>query len=178
MVFHSLNHDRMLQGRRGYLHTSGVPDSWVGYITITGDFIGGIHDNHPLLQVIRQHAGYLSQHGRLAHAGTTQQQDTLTRLDKVFNDLNRAKDSPAHPAGKPNNASTAVADSRNAVQGTLNPGTVIVAKAANAGDDIIYILFLNLFIMEHHLALGEAGFGEAAQVQNNLQQSSDVLLLA
>jgi len=39
VVFYGFNHDCVLFGGGGYLHPPGVPDGWVGNITIAGDFI-------------------------------------------------------------------------------------------------------------------------------------------
>jgi alanyl-tRNA synthetase len=39
VIFYRFNHHRVLQSRSGYLHSSGVSNSRVRYITIAGDFI-------------------------------------------------------------------------------------------------------------------------------------------
>jgi hypothetical protein len=105
----------MLQAGRGYLHPAGVPDSRVRDIAVAGDFVRGIYDYHPLFRVVSQYAGYFPEHGRLADAGTPQQQDALARLYQVFNDFDSAKDRPSYPAGQPHDVASPVADSGNTV---------------------------------------------------------------
>ncbi|MBA7709804.1 hypothetical protein ES703_118729 [subsurface metagenome] len=39
MVLYGFNHYHVLPGGSGYLHPSGVPDSWVGNIAVAGNFI-------------------------------------------------------------------------------------------------------------------------------------------
>ena len=99
-------------------------------------------------------------------------------MNKVFNNLYRAEDSPADTAGKPDNTTLAIANSRDAVQGALNPGPIIITEATDAGDYLINVLFIDFLGVEDYLPMSKAGFRRSPQVQDNLQEFADVRLLA
>jgi len=105
----------MLHGGSSYLHPPRMPDGRVRNITIAGNFIGGVNNDNPFLEVVGQHSGDLTEHGGLADAGTTQQQDALARLNQISNDLYRAKNSPPHAAGKTDDATLTIANRRDTV---------------------------------------------------------------
>jgi len=48
----------------------------MGHVSIPTNFIRGIHDHHAVL--LRQNAGSFTQHGSLAYARFTQDQNALT----------------------------------------------------------------------------------------------------
>jgi hypothetical protein len=63
------------------------------------------------------------------------------------------------------------------VQGTLDTSAVVIAKAADTGNDVIYVLLVNLLGVEDYFPLGEAGFRGATKVKDYLQQLANVFLL-
>ncbi|MBA7650945.1 hypothetical protein ES703_58760 [subsurface metagenome] len=159
------------------LHPPGMPDGRVWNIPITRNFVGGVYNNNPLIKVVSQHPGYLAQHRRLTHTGTTQQQDTLSRLDKVFNNFDSTEDCPAHPAGKPHDTAPPIANSRDTVESTLNAGTVIIAKATDARDDIVNVLLVDFLWVKHDFPVRKASLRQTAKVKDNFQQVLNIRLL-
>jgi hypothetical protein len=55
------------------------------------------------------------------------------------------------------------------VQGTLNPGTVVIAKIADTRNDVVYVRLVNLPGVEDCFPLKKTGFREATQVKDYLQ---------
>jgi len=178
MIFHRLDHYLVLHARVGYLHSAGMPDAGVGNIAIAGYFIGGSDNDDALSVVIRQDAGNLPQHGRLAYPRLAQQQDAFPWLNEVLDYIHRTKNSPAYPASQADYASAPAAHGRDAMKRALQSGAIISGKLANARDDVIYIGLIHLLGVKHHLAEREAGFGKATQVQNNFEQFAAVGLPA
>jgi hypothetical protein len=87
-------------------------------------------------------------------------------LDKVFNSFYGTKDGSAHTAGKPNDMPLAVADSRDTMQGALNPGTVVVSEATNTRDYILNVLLADFFGVENYFPPGKTSFRETTQVKD------------
>ena len=121
-----------------------------------------------------KHTGDFAQHGGLADAGTAQQQDALAGLDEVFDDLDRAEDSPADAAGQADDLALAVADGGDAVQGALDAGAVVVAEAADARGDVVDVGLAHLFVVEDDFLARETGLGRASQVEDYLQQLAQI----
>jgi hypothetical protein len=55
------------------------------------------------------------------------------------------------------------------VQGALNTSAVVIAKAADTRNHVLYTLLVNLLGVEDYLPLGEAGFRGTTQVKDYLQ---------
>jgi hypothetical protein len=55
------------------------------------------------------------------------------------------------------------------MQGALNPGTIVIAEVADAGDHVVDVLFTDFFGAEDYLPLGITGFRRATEVQDYLQ---------
>jgi hypothetical protein len=62
------------------------------------------------------------------------------------------------------------------VQGALNPGAIVIAEVADAGDHIVDVLFAGFFGVEDYLPLGITGFWRAAEIQDYLQQIAVIIL--
>ena len=56
-----------------------LPDSGMGDVAVAGDLVGRVDDDDALVHVVGEHPRDLSQHRRLAHAGSPQQQRALAR---------------------------------------------------------------------------------------------------
>ena len=68
VVLDRLDHDGVLLGGRLYVHSPGLADAGVRYVAIAGDLVRRVHDDDPLVRIVREHAGDLAEHGRLPHA--------------------------------------------------------------------------------------------------------------
>jgi hypothetical protein len=90
-------------------------------------------------------------------------------LNEVFNNFYGAEDSPADTTGKPDNALLTVSNSGDTVQGALNSRPIVVAKATDAGDDIINVVFVDFFRVKDYFSLGKASFGGTPQVEDYFQ---------
>jgi hypothetical protein len=102
VVLDGLDHDLMLQFRRGHLHAPRAADGRVRDVAVAADFVGGIHDDNACL--LAQDPGGLAQQGRLANARPAQQQDALARLDDILDDIDHAVHRAADTAGQTDDA--------------------------------------------------------------------------
>ena len=152
VVLHRLDHHRVLLGRGAAPASAARADARVRDVAVAGDLVAGVDHDHPLAEVVGQHAGHLAQHRRLADAGAAQQQDALPALDDVADDVDRAEDGPADAAGQADHLAGPIADGGDAVQGALDAGAVVVAEGADALDDVGDVGLDDLAVEEHLLA--------------------------
>jgi len=150
VVFHRFNHHFMLKRGRGNLHAAGFTHCRVRHIPISANFVGSIHDNHPL--VFRQDAGCLAQHGGLAYSGASQDKQAFTTLDQIFDDIRSAVYSSSYPAGETYNSPPAVADSGDTVKCPFQTSPVIGIEHADPLDYIIDILSGDFCLSQHYFA--------------------------
>ncbi len=64
------------------------------------------------------------------------------------------------------------------MQRALDAGPVIIAKAADAGDNILDVLFRHFPLVEDDFAIQKTGFRRSAQVQHDFNQLFEVFLSA
>ena len=179
MVFDSFDHHRMLQVRLDHLHSAGASNCRMRDVSITGDFIGSVNNNDPLLEFVGKYPCDFAQFGRLATARAAKHQDRFAGFHNVADNIDRAIDSPSDPAGEANNFTLTVADRRNTVQGSFNPGAVIFTKRAYSGGDILDILGSdwNAFTQPDRTAIGKACFGIASEVHYDFDQAGGNIAL-
>ena len=167
VVFHRLDHHAVLLGGRRHLHAPGMADGRVRNIAVAGDFVGGIDDDHALARFVGEDAGNLAQHGGLADAGASQQEDVLAAVGQILDYLDGAEYGAPNAAGDAHHVSPAVTDGRDAVQGPLHAGAIVVAEIPDAGDDVLQVFPTDRVVSQHHVAVGEAGLGQSAQIEDN-----------
>src|SRR5690242_1422030 len=170
MVFDRFDHYIVLQVGTGDLHAAGVADSGMRNIAISGDFVAGINDNNPFVQIVSQYPGGLAQQGGFTNTGFTNQQDTLAAFHQILNYTDSAIDRPADPAGQANRFPGSVTDDRDTVQSAFDPGPVIASKSANILNDMLDVGVRDFALAENDLAVAEAGFRLAAQVHHHFQK--------
>jgi len=175
VVLDGLDHHGMLQRRSANLHPPRAADPGMRDVTITADLVRGVDDDHPLLHLIGQHAGALAQHRRLADARAPQQQDALPADDHVLDDVDRAGDGPADPAGDAHDLAAAIADHRDAVERALDASPVVVTERSDPARDELEVFRGDRRLVEDHLVVGKAGLGLAAQVEHHFQQQTLVI---
>ena len=165
VIFHRLDHHLVLQRRGAHLHAAGLPDCRMGDVAVACNLVRGVdHDD------VGQHARGFAEHGGLADAWPAHDQDRLTGLDEVLDDLDRAVDRAPDPAGQADDLAAPIADGADAMQGALDAGAVVVAKRADVLDHIGDVAIRHLAFEEDHLAVGKARLGWAAQIQDDLDQ--------
>ena len=71
---------------------------------------------------------------------------------------------------RPMTSPTPVADRRDAVQGALDAGPVVLAEAADALDDVGDVLAGDRLVGEELAGVGKAGLGQPAEVEHQLDQ--------
>ena len=108
MVFNGLDHDLVLQAWFANLHPTRASDSRMRHITVAGDLVRGVNNDHAFL--IGQDAGRLAQHRGLADSRPAKQQQAFAVADQVLNDFDRAVDCPTHPTRQTDDATVPVAD--------------------------------------------------------------------
>src|SRR5262249_33102667 len=132
VVFHRLDHHRVLAVGVRHLHPSRSPNRGVRDVAVARDFVGRVHDNHALVHLVREHAGTLTQQGGLSYARRADKEYALARLDEVFDDGDGAVHCPPNTAGQAHNIAATVANAGYAVQGALYSGAVVAAELAYA----------------------------------------------
>ena len=148
MVFHRLNHNRVLQRGRAHLHAARSADARMRDVPVARDFVGCVHDDNSLASVVREHPRYFAQHRRLAHARLAQQQHAPAACDQILYDADSAVHSPAHAQRQPNYLARAVSHSRYAMQRALYARAVVLAESADALDDPANVRLANLILRD------------------------------
>src|SRR2546421_5607301 len=99
MVLDRFDHHRMLKRWCGYLHSARASDPRMRNISVSADFVRGIHDDDSLGEIVRENARNLPQHRRLAHSGPTKKEDAFAGLDYITDDVACAVHGTTHPKG-------------------------------------------------------------------------------
>ena len=76
----------------------------------------------------------------------------LPGLDQVLDDLDRAEHGAADPRSQADDLAAPIADGRDAVQGALDAGAVVLAERADVVDDVLDVLVADLAIEQHLFA--------------------------
>src|ERR1700737_4203408 len=170
VVLNGLDHDRVLQGGRAYLHTTRAADAVVWDVAVATDLIAGVDDDHPLGLLVGEHPGAFAQHGRLAHPRSPQEEDRAAAHHEVLDQVDRPGDCPTDAAGDPHDLALAVADGRYPVECPGDAGTVVVAKSADPLSHVLQVGARDGVRAEDYLGVGEASLGLASQVHADLQE--------
>ena len=91
-------------------------------------------------------------------------------LDHIMQDINSAKQGSSDPTGQANDRATTIADGRDAVQGTLDTGPVVLPEHADAADDVVDVLPRYLGDWEVLHMLQEACLREPSQVKHHFKE--------
>jgi len=143
--------------RRGDLHPPRAADPRMWDVAIAGDLIRGIHDDDALPHLVREHARDLSKKGRLADAGTTEEQDAAPGLDDVTDDLHRPVDRAPDAQREADDLAGTVAKGADAVKGPLDARAVVPTELSNARDHESDVLSGHFPLGEDLFASGKAG---------------------
>ena len=176
VVFHGLDHHRVLELRDGDLHAARAPDPRVGDIAVAGDFVARVHHDHPFGDLVGEDAGGLPEEGGLADPRPPNQQDALPRLDDIPHDVDRAEHRPADAAGQPDDLADPVADRRDPVQRSLDPGAVVFPERADPADHVLHVVGTDEPLRQPDGPAGKPGFGLAPEVEHDLQELLEVRL--
>ena len=139
VIFHRLDHHGMLLGGRGHLHTPRPPNARVGNVTVASDLVRGIHDNDAFAHVICQQARRFAQQGGLSDPRAPEEEQGLPLFDNIAQNVHSAKQRPPDTTGETDDHAPAVPDSRNAVQGALDTGAVVLPEHADVRDNVVDI---------------------------------------
>src|SRR5690606_3085580 len=137
-------------------------------IAVTTNLVGGIDDDNSLL--VGQNAGHFAQHGRLAHARATKEQDALPTFYEVGHNVDGAIDGAANAGGEAHDVAATVADGGDAVQRASHTGAVIFVKFADTVDHGFDFSLGNFLFPQRNLAINVAGSGAASEIHYNLQE--------
>src|SRR5262249_44168208 len=127
-------------------------------VAVARDLVAGVHDDDPLPQLLRKHAGHLPQFGRLAAPGPPEHQDALAALHHVLDDVNGSVDGAPDPTGQADDPALTVANGGDAVQRALDPGAVVLAERADALRHKVEVFRRDGVFAQFDDALREAGF--------------------
>jgi hypothetical protein len=177
VVFHCLDHHLVLQLWAGHLHPSGPTNTRMGHVSIAGNLVGSVDNNHSFAQLIRQHTGNLPQGRGFAHPRSAQQQHRAPLFHQVADHADHADNAATHPTGKADDRALAVADGTDPVQGRGNACAVVTAELSNPADHLIQVGPGDHVLGKVIGKAGEAGFGAATQIQHHLHQPIQVGML-
>ncbi len=174
VVLHRLDHHLVLERRRPDLHPAGLADRRVRDVAVARDLVRRVDDHDALAQVVGKDARRLPQHRRLADARPAHDQDRLSGLDEVADDLDRAVDRPPDATRQAHDLAAPVPDRADPVEGPLDAGPVVVAERPDLVDNQRDVGLGDLAVREDDLAIGKARFRDAAQVQHDLDERGPV----
>src|SRR5207244_6799359 len=100
---------------------------------------------------------------RLAYARAPKKRDALPADDHVLDDVDRAGDGPADPAGDTHDLAAAIADHRDAMQRALDAGPVVVTERSDPARDELEVFRGGRRLLEDHLVVRKAGLGPSAR---------------
>mmetsp|Transcript_591 Transcript_591/g.1697 ORF Transcript_591/g.1697 Transcript_591/m.1697 type:complete len:517 (-) Transcript_591:164-1714(-) len=174
VVLHRLHHDVVLLGWVRDLHPPGISYGRVGDVAVPPDLVRGVHDDDPLVELIRQHAGDLPHHRGLSHPRPPQQEHgaRLLRLEQVPDHLHVAGHRPPHPAGEPHDSARPVPNGADAVQGPRDSRPVVPSEGPDLVHRGLQVLRGDGLLAKHLVALHpqEPGARPPAQVHHDLQK--------
>src|SRR5579863_7899497 len=139
MIFHCLDHHRVLFRRASHLHATRSPDPWMGNIAVARDFVRGVHHDYSLVGLVREHASYFTQQGGFTHAWATKNQDRLTLLDDIAYQRDTAKHRSTNAAGEANHFPFTIAQRADAMERALDASAVVVAKFTDTLDHVFEV---------------------------------------
>ncbi len=168
VVLDRFDHHLVLERRRGDLHAAGAADGRVGHVAVAADLVGGVDDHDAL--VLRQNTGGLAQHGGLTDTRSAQDQHGLVGLDEILDDIDGAVHGAAHASRQADDMAAAVADARDPVEGSLQPGAVVGVEIADALDHPVDILVGDVAVAERHFFLDKSCHRLAPEVHHDLEQ--------
>ena len=140
VIFDRFDHHRVLERGGGHLHPACAADRGVRDVAVAGDFVGRVDDDDAFAGVIGKDASDFAEHGGLADAGATEEEDALAAGNEVFDDADGAVDGAAHAAGEADDLAAAVADAGDAMERPFDAGAVVVSEGADVGDDVLEVL--------------------------------------
>src|SRR5262249_14444879 len=100
----------------------------------------------------------------------------LARLDHVADYVDRPEHGAANARREAYDAPGPVSDSRNAVQGALDSGAVVVAKSSDALGHVVEVGVRDDVAAQDDLTARIARFGLPAQVHHDLEQVRPVVV--
>ena len=75
VVLHRLDHHSVLFHGASHLHAACSTDTGVRNVSVSSDFVRGIHDNHAFIGFARKDTSYFTQQGGFSHAWATKYQN-------------------------------------------------------------------------------------------------------
>ncbi len=108
MIFNCFNHHLVLERRLGYLHSPGSANRRMRHITISANFVAGIHNDHP--RRISQDARRFSQDCSFTNARSPQDQNAGTRFDQILNNITGAINCTPNAEGQTDHITMAISD--------------------------------------------------------------------
>src|SRR6266487_5209155 len=137
MVLYRFNHYRMLFHSASHLHAARSTNTGMRNISVSGDFVGGIHDDYTFIGFVCENTCYFTQQCGFAHTWATKNQDRLTLFDNISNQGNTAKYRSTNAAGQTNNFSFSISKSADTMESALDTSTVVVTKFTYSLDHIL-----------------------------------------
>src|SRR6266581_8316424 len=139
MVLYRFNHYRMLFHSASHLHAARSANTGVRNISISSNFVGGIHNDYTFIGFVRQNTCYFTQQCGFAHTWATKNQDRLTLFDNIADQRNTAEYRSTNAAGQANYFPFAIAQRADAMERTLDASAVVVTKFTNTLDHVFEV---------------------------------------
>jgi len=78
---------------------------------------------------------------------------------------------------QPNDAATSIANRGDAMQGTFNPGSIILPERPDVSRHIVYVGWSHQTIRHHFRFGGIAGFRRAPEITDDFEQALKLVLM-
>src|ERR1700716_1041228 len=144
-------------------------------VAVSRDLVGGIDDHDTFREIVSENTRDLTQHRRLADTGSTEKQDAPPGLDDVADDLDGPVDGAADAESQAHDLAGAVPQRADAVQRSLDTGTVVAAELTDVRDHVREVFGGDLAVRQHLFTAHEARFREATEIHHDLEEALEAV---
>jgi len=170
VIFNRLDHHLMLKFGPGHLHAPGTTDRWMWNVSITSDFIAGVDHNDPLVQIIGQDTGNFPESCGFAHTGASHQQQRLTAVEQITHDCDCSENGSSNTTGEADHITAAITDGTDAMQCSLDAGTIISTELADPAHHLHKIVALQAATAKFNRTTWIARFRNPTEIEHDLKQ--------
>src|SRR5205807_1016357 len=126
------------------LQPAGAADRGVRNLTVAADFVARVGDDHPAMELFGQDCCCAAKEGGLSRPGPADHQEAPACFQEIPEGFGGPGDRSSDPECEPNDLVIPVADAGDAVEGALDPGSIIFSKPGDPAEHILQVLRADL----------------------------------
>ena len=128
VILDSLDHYGVLQVRPWHLHAAACSNTRMRNVTVAGNLVRGIDDDHAFLQFGRKNSGAFAKQCCFADAGPPQKKNALSGFDHIPQNIDGSVHRAANATGQPDNNVPTITDTGNTMKCSLNSRAIVHRK--------------------------------------------------